>query len=319
MNQAAQRLIRSPAGQLWYVPKDLFRFPDLKPPHKLLFLAIWNQGGARPGKQSLTTAGLADSIREDERRVREWLWGSRKTPHSLESAGLVEIILREKKGGVVLLSRDPAIVAEEHETAGRILKPDPQLLLFDFTPEFGAEIRRPFMEDKKSLSLHSPIDHRPMESMEGRGIGSETPNSAAEFRPKFGVTPEEAALHSEVARLRGNLRRNDTEQPIETPLLDVAKLFDKVTDPGRRKAALVQEITSRVDDPGMDPSIPGRAADLVVCGKVPYAELHKAVRTIEDIRRAKKRGTGSGFSTSPGALFLSMVRKWPGWETGGSS
>jgi hypothetical protein len=314
MNQAAQRLMLSPSGQLWYVPKDLFRFPELKPPHKLLFLAIWNRGEARPGKQSLTTAGAADAIREDERRVREWLWGGRGVSHSLVGEGLIEIIRREKKGALIVNVRDPAIVAEEHEAAGRILKPDPQLVLFDFTPEFGAGIRPLSMEPKKALNLHGAIDHSSMESMEGKGMGSDTPDSGRNPASESGVSPDELAFHAEVSLRRRELERSPTERTVEETLLNVANAFERATDPSRKKGLLVAQIVERVRDPHMHPSIPGRAADHVVNGDVALSELNTALRLIEQIRDAESRGTGQGFTAAPGALFVSLLRKWPCWE-----
>ena len=95
----------------------------------------------------------------------------------------------------------------------------------------------------------------------------------------------------------------DQPQPIGAAL---AAAIETVCDPARQrrqKAELVDYLTAAVADSHSDPSIFRRAADLVLDGKLPQAELEGVA---EAVRRKRKAGQ---ITRSPGAYFLARIRK----------
>jgi hypothetical protein len=93
---------------------------------------------------------------------------------------------------------------------------------------------------------------------------------------------------------------------------DLAGAIADLTDRSKAKdkQEIIAEIKGAVREPKMNPTIPARAADLILEGHVAWTEMRKMLDGIEATWAKHGR---DGFTTGPGAVFLDWCRKQPGW------
>lgn len=262
----------------------------------------------KPDYLCIATTWMAGEIGRDPRSTKETL-------DRLHALGVIEIVDRDDRRGVrtlyvyrpnpgqprpkrpdlqgwlpIIDGPQSGITAPQSPVPGITAQQSPPTLNRESTttsrrqPGITAQQSpRPFHGtiDKEDLTL--PLSHRQSDSM------AMEDDPAEESDPKAGPMHVGHAIAGAIDRL--SKRQSTTAQ----------------------KRRLVGEILRTVDDPELDNSIAGRAADLVVEGTVEEGRLRVILRDIQQIREAHQTGTGRGFKTSAGAFFLFKVRQWPDW------
>ena len=287
----------------------------LRGEQKLLWQYMWNMAGCQPGRVVADLVEARKALGFSDTAIRRHL-------NKLVKVGLLEICYWAGPGQPRVELADPAEVLTDdpEQPPLRVVGCDPQRWFPFFreadtalqatpkvvpeaapTPETTPETvpeaapegenADPSMDTIEGTKPNPPSPHRTTRSMDH------------ETAPAENVTPPVPDQDSNIEAMRSGYA-----------VAAALESFGEKAHPRRQKQRLIDEINEALQDPKTDSSIPGRAADLVVNGDVPYEDLQNLLGEICGIREAYEAGRGPGFTKSAGAYFLARVRKWRGWK-----
>jgi len=249
----------------WAVTLELRR-QGVGPAMAQAFGLLWGFVDRKPDYICIKPSMLSEPAGTDPTTARGWLDG-------LEENGLIDILYRPGRGAKGLKSEWRIYVYQPRvRAAEKTERPDPQQSLFKgleqseiggFCPE-NPPISMDTIEEAHA-HCHCPID---------------TIDSMDHGTMDHGTADNEEPAHFAPA------------------IAEALNTFQESSKPGQQRQRLKDRIIREVGDGGMHPSIPGRAADLVVYHGVPLRDLDHILIDMREMRRA-----GTPWKTSPGAFF----------------